>query len=464
MAPLPYEKTRLKRGFGYLILNQIFVLASKRPTCSYLKCQSFSSGCPATAKIKGEEAFVLITDHSHDPPSTGAAKFRSHLLEEIKKPANSRNSTQFVYDTARNELAPDDDSLGKLPTFDSIRSSMHRSRSETIPTAPKKVDQIDLNFMANTWKHDNGDPFYLCDSGPAGDSDPGRIFIFGAREDHLSRIGLCDALYCDGTFWVVPSLFYQLFTIHVEVYQQIFPLFYCLLPDKTEETYVRMFIMLKNICHSLNIQLNFNRIVSDFELALINAIARVFPGVQHQGCLFHFAQAIFRKVQDLGYATDYRNNEHFRKNVRLFIALGMVPAAYKYTYFLQIPKQDPRIAEISRYFYSTWFNRYSPSVWDFFEKDRRTNNAVEAWHSRIKRFFKIAHMSIYRFGTTLLQEAKKVDKNLKLRLDGEPLPRRKAQYDAIDTRFQVLFEEFPVRYPIDYISGFVNALPEPRGF
>jgi hypothetical protein len=210
--------------------------------------------------------------------------------------------------------------------------------------------------------------------------------------------------------------------------------------------------------------LGLRRIISDFGKAIINAAGEQFPGIEHQGCLFHFAQAIYRKVQELGFATAYRSDEQFRKNVRLFVALGMVPAQQKYAYFLEIPKQDPRIAQLAQYFYNTWFCQYDPTVWDFFAKDRRTNNAVEAWHSRIKRFFKIKLLNFYRFGNVMLQEAKKVDKDLNLRLVGANVPRRKLVYDAIDQRFANLFEEFHMRCPMDYLTGFLYALPEPRGY
>ena len=44
----------------------------------------------------------------------------------------------------------------------------------------------------------------------------------------------------DGTFNIVPSLFYQLFTIHAQVQGNLVPCVYALLPDKKEDTYKDM--------------------------------------------------------------------------------------------------------------------------------------------------------------------------------------------------------------------------------
>ena len=75
----------------------------------------------------------------------------------------------------------------------------------------------------------------------------------------------------------------------------VVPVIFSLLPNKQEKTSVRLFSLLKT-------KLNFNPRVFklDFETATINAIKIVFPKTEIQGCNFHFNQAIWRKVQELG--------------------------------------------------------------------------------------------------------------------------------------------------------------------
>jgi hypothetical protein len=42
-------------------------------------------------------------------------------------------------------------------------------------------------------------------------------------------------------------------------------------------------------------------VLTDFESALIGALKVVFPNIRHKGCYFHLSQAIWRKIQFLGF-------------------------------------------------------------------------------------------------------------------------------------------------------------------
>ena len=63
----------------------------------------------------------------------------------------------------------------------------------------------------------------------------------------------------------------------------------------------------------------------DFEIAVLNAIDTSFPGTNKKGCLFHFSQAIFRKIQSLGLQNRYKDDENFAHKVRMLAALAFVP-------------------------------------------------------------------------------------------------------------------------------------------
>ena len=41
-------------------------------------------------------------------------------------------------------------------------------------------------------------------------------------------------------------------------------------------------------------------IVMDYEAAFWRAVDRVLPDVKKRGCFFHYAQALWRKIQELG--------------------------------------------------------------------------------------------------------------------------------------------------------------------
>lgn len=79
------------------------------------------------------------------------------------------------------------------------------------------------------------EPFLLHDSG---EGDVNRLILF-ATQRNLECLGGASAWFCDGTFKVVPSLFYQLYTIHALKNGITVPMVYGLLPNKTEATYRR---------------------------------------------------------------------------------------------------------------------------------------------------------------------------------------------------------------------------------
>ena len=43
-----------------------------------------------------------------------------------------------------------------------------------------------------------------------------------------------------------------------------------------------------------------DRVVTDFEVAAMNAIRAELPAVRVNGCYFHFTQSLWRKIQELG--------------------------------------------------------------------------------------------------------------------------------------------------------------------
>ena len=95
---------------------------------------------------------------------------------------------------------------------------------------------------------------------------------------------LCDSSnwYADGTLKVVPSQFYQLYTIHCEKDGYIIPCLYTLLTNKRETTYDELFKKLIEIQPDINP----SYFMVDFEKGAINSLEENFLAVV-SGCFFH---------------------------------------------------------------------------------------------------------------------------------------------------------------------------------
>jgi len=141
--------------------------------------------------------------------------------------------------------------------------------------------------------------------------------IYFARENNnmiiftcstnLIFLSKCETIYVDGTFKYCPQPYTQLCSIHGLYGGHVVPLVYTLLLDKTMTTYYNMFGMVRDAMSLLNLVFNPKHILSDFESSLIEVIRLQFPNATHIGCHFHFGQALWRKVQDTGLVTNYRD-------------------------------------------------------------------------------------------------------------------------------------------------------------
>ena len=134
-------------------------------------------------------------------------------------------------------------------------------------------------------------------------------------------------MLADGAFYLLPQPFKQIYSIHSQIMGSIIPFIYALLPDKTQLTYKNLLIGIKEICIEKNITFQPTQLIMDFEVAAMNAWEEVFPNIQVKGCLFHYGQSIWRKIQNLGLSAAYNNHEEFGKWARLIFALPLIPLA-----------------------------------------------------------------------------------------------------------------------------------------
>jgi hypothetical protein len=105
-------------------------------------------------------------------------------------------------------------------------------------------------------------------------------------------------IFVDCTFSIVPKGFYQCLIIMVysQPHKSYVPVFYVLLPNKQEMTYIYCMQAINFICGN---ELNPHSFTCDFEKALLNALQLQFPKANQILCLFHWKQAIKRKLEAL---------------------------------------------------------------------------------------------------------------------------------------------------------------------
>lgn len=141
-----------------------------------------------------------------------------------------------------------------------------------------------------------------------------------------------------------------------------------------------------------------------FEVAMFNAIRRVHAGILIRGCYFHFAKAIYRKIQKIGLSNLYRNSREFKFWVGMVSVLPLVPVEFLGEACLLCNSLKPRNNELvdllHNYFVNTWFSEnstFSYHIWSHADNyGPRTNNNVEGFHSKLNRLLKQAHPSFFK--------------------------------------------------------------------
>ena len=302
--------------------------------------------------------------------------------------------------------------------------------------------RADLDLSGEWCKTASAENFIL-----ANDGDDDKIVIFGT-ERALQHVSEADTFFVDGTFSVCPSIFYQVFTIHIMKYNQVFPMIYALLPNKQRHTYNRAFMLLKDAALDLGLTLDPISLMCDFELAIIQASLLNFPNASHRGCYYHYMQSIWRKVQSLGLADVYRSNDPTLKQfIQKMAAIAFCPPAFVRPAWLGVQQEAPQIPNVDslvEYFDSTWVNgQFQFQQWNYFDFDGpRTHNHVEGWHSRLKKVVGKPHPNIFE----LIEVIKKEEVTTRMKMQqfesGAQEPPRRRKVRERERRIQLLFQRF----------------------
>ncbi|XP_076799793.1 uncharacterized protein LOC143444882 [Clavelina lepadiformis] len=243
----------------------------------------------------------------------------------------------------------------------------------------------------------------------SGEGDRQRIIALGCVELlHYLNQGL---FLADGTFDVVPGIFFQLYTIHCKVGHSYPPIVYFLLPNKSQETYTKMLQALRIIRPMAQP----DKILLDFEIAAINAFRSEYPSATVSGCYFHLAQSVLRKVNELGLKTRYETDSIFQMLVKSLSALSFVAVADLESIFEQLANTFPdEVAcnDLLVYFESNYIRgsrtgrhqrqaRFPPSLWNHYDDailcEPKTINCTEGFHNALKSLFLCSHPNIWSF-------------------------------------------------------------------
>ena len=137
--------------------------------------------------------------------------------------------------------------------------------------------------------------------------------IWHGAVNHRGKSSLSIKQSQDAWRWniqVLPELFFfQLYTLHAFQNERYTLCVFCLLPGKNKKTYEKMLEMLLETTRELQIELCPEEMFLDLEVSVHAALSSTWPACKIRLCHFHFSQAWFRKIQELGLTAEYKNND-----------------------------------------------------------------------------------------------------------------------------------------------------------
>jgi hypothetical protein len=133
---------------------------------------------------------------------------------------------------------------------------------------------------------------------------------------------------------------------------------------------------------------------------------------------------IYRKIQNLGLTTHYRDDENIRTTCRQLMSLALLPPREVEYGFEELASNVPSLLlSLIDYFRNFWFRQIAVELWNVHNLDIRTNNNAEGqyrmiietvfliffflligWHNRFNRRVNKTHPNVWHFISTLKQE------------------------------------------------------------
>ena len=390
--------------------------------------------CPAraiTTTMDGQICVVKSSDHNHAPSTTSIGA--NELVNKMKQRSRtSKDKPATIIQDITSEATLE--TIIEMPSKEALRKRIQRARKNNQSGSTLSEDQK-LTLA--------GQKFLLSEI--VEDND--KYLIFGTIKN-IELMYRSDFWIMDGTFKVVPKDFQQICSIHCVFSsgskKMTFPFVYILMTSRSEASYTKVFSAIFNIARDNGFLLEPSCIMTDFEMAAINASKKVFSPLAHKCCLFHLSQSVWRNVQAKSLVERYTNDDFFALNVKMMVSMAFLEPSEIYLAFDMI-KERLDCNEFSEWFDSFYVNgkinryrtngtairvppRFPPALWsisDFADREwPRTQNSIEAWHSRFNGLLNCSHASLGRLVDELRKEQHTTEAAFESFLSGRLPPTR----------------------------------------
>ncbi|XP_031570100.1 uncharacterized protein LOC116304498 [Actinia tenebrosa] len=276
-----------------------------------------------------------------------------------------------------------------------------------------------------------------------------RHFIF-ALENQLDQLCSAKNWYLDGTFKLVSKPFTQFVTINVfvragECIKQV-PLV-CVVMSGKKERITKRFSTKRCIYYpTFQRQRKWSL---GFEKAMCLEVKAVLPGVKVQGCVFHWTQALWRKVQALGLAIAYKKDDGTYKFVRRLMALPFLPRhkivdKASFHFRLLAEETTEGLQALTGYIQEKWIEStvFPQENWSVYGQVH-TNNDLQGYHNaQNRRASGKVHLPFYMLVQFLYKESNLVGLQIKLVSEEKRKRIQRKKYRNLQCKVLKLWEDY----------------------
>ena len=299
---------------------------------------------------------------------------RSHFCKFGDKKQPNLNRTTSKADDIASEVV-----------FTKLESGMRKRRNEKYPRLPTNIEEVD-DLMKSA--SDGLNKHY---KGILRDKDDKAVGVIFYHEELLKRMVEIKELGYDGTYFVVPEPYHQLWTIHLVSKGHFFPGLSILFTGASTDDYECAWKLLRDL---LGDDFKPTLAKGDFETGPKKAGENIFPELLFLFCLFHYSQAEFRNLQKHGLQNEYENNEKFRVWMKLLMAVPLLPSHMITNAFTELlseniemstPADELKFGQFKRYVQNYWL-KIDPKNLSVYAQDNCTTNGCESYHAKLKKW------------------------------------------------------------------------------
>ena len=210
----------------------------------------------------------------------------------------------------------------KIGRVDSIRRTLRRQRRGALPPEPATLADVNITSRWTETAAQNPQPFLIYDNGAASAE---RVIVFSSPEQ-LRHLAMADRWFMDGNFAMSPSQFQQLYVIRAPLGASAVSCVYASLSGKTQRIYQILLKAVVDKCDAISYSVDPITVICDFEQAVINAVTAVLSShITIHGCFYHLTQSTWRKIQELGLTTVYKDDNNMKHFCGMLDALAFLP-------------------------------------------------------------------------------------------------------------------------------------------